>query len=489
MSKKFTKSQIEKIISEEISNILIKEVKGDQIIDLLQGLLGQNILNKAKAATKLKNLKKIEDLENLSPEEAGKLADDVSQFLLVNGKNLDEDKITKINKIKNVLELAARNGAPKGISKKIIPVAVGAAAAAGTGAYFAADGDAVSPGDARFKDTEFKDMLDKLDIDIEKFKNLPSKEKKKLVKTAKKLETPKERRTRIAHDTVKGKDKVESVKKIQKLLQKLGYDLGKFGLNKDGIDGDYGDTTVKAVKAFQESNGLIGDQADGIVGNNTWKILNSKEAKGPSPAVAAKSASKASKGEAAELLGKIPSLFGKGNEILNKIYKEKADKKGYMTIVRLYIKFRNKISQRLQSNARANDIDSLTRVIALNKALPRQGQVGVGPGKTGETDPHQISIKLLSRIGKVLNKGLVMLGNIHTDDPGSIAPAEAYKDFFTVVFNDPKLKPIFYGYASDSIEVPELPTPPPIDDPGDSEELEESKKYNLNFDKWSKLWE
>lgn len=54
----------------------------------------------------------------------------------------------------------------------------------------------------------------------------------------------------------------DDVKKLQELLNKLGY-----GLLADGI---YGSGTVKAVKAFQTNNGLT---ADGVAGPLTWTKL------------------------------------------------------------------------------------------------------------------------------------------------------------------------------------------------------------------------
>lgn len=56
-----------------------------------------------------------------------------------------------------------------------------------------------------------------------------------------------------------------SVRKLQILLNGLGYDCGK-------VDGDFGTKTEKAVKAFQKANGL---DDDGDVGKDTWsKLIN-----------------------------------------------------------------------------------------------------------------------------------------------------------------------------------------------------------------------
>lgn len=56
----------------------------------------------------------------------------------------------------------------------------------------------------------------------------------------------------------------DTVKEAQTLLKQKGYYTGK-------IDGDYGNLTVSAVKAFQKSNGLL---QDGIFGPVTCKKIN-----------------------------------------------------------------------------------------------------------------------------------------------------------------------------------------------------------------------
>lgn len=53
---------------------------------------------------------------------------------------------------------------------------------------------------------------------------------------------------------------------LQRVLQKLGYDIGK-----TGADGIFGKATESATKAFQKDKGL--EQIDGIVGVKTWTML------------------------------------------------------------------------------------------------------------------------------------------------------------------------------------------------------------------------
>ena len=46
----------------------------------------------------------------------------------------------------------------------------------------------------------------------------------------------------------------ELVKHLQKTLVTLGYDLGTYGPEKDGVDGAFGKLTETAVNDFQENN-------------------------------------------------------------------------------------------------------------------------------------------------------------------------------------------------------------------------------------------
>lgn len=59
--------------------------------------------------------------------------------------------------------------------------------------------------------------------------------------------------------------KGDSVKALQTILVGYGYSCGKYG-----IDGDFGEDTLSAVKMFQKDMGMTGD---GIVGPKTWAKL------------------------------------------------------------------------------------------------------------------------------------------------------------------------------------------------------------------------
>lgn len=56
-----------------------------------------------------------------------------------------------------------------------------------------------------------------------------------------------------------------AVEDVQKRLLKLGYDLGRAG-----VDGVFQGATLEAIKAFQRAHGLV---EDGVVGPKTWAAL------------------------------------------------------------------------------------------------------------------------------------------------------------------------------------------------------------------------
>ena len=79
----------------------------------------------------------------------------------------------------------------------------------------------------------------------------------------------------IKRELTKG-DTGDDVKKAQKALKDLGYDLGKFGENADGLDGKFGKVTKAAVEAFQAANNL---KVTGIVDDATLEALDKAHSK------------------------------------------------------------------------------------------------------------------------------------------------------------------------------------------------------------------
>lgn len=73
-----------------------------------------------------------------------------------------------------------------------------------------------------------------------------------------------------ANPTIRKGAKNNYVTILQQGLKKLGYDLGTYGDNRDGIDGDYGSKTVNAVRKFQTKANI---KVDGICGPKTWEAL------------------------------------------------------------------------------------------------------------------------------------------------------------------------------------------------------------------------
>ena len=72
---------------------------------------------------------------------------------------------------------------------------------------------------------------------------------------------PDDPEAKLGETLLKMGDENSAVLALQHLLKVLGYDLGAWGANRDGCDGEFGSDTKKAVKAFEEAHGL---QADGV---------------------------------------------------------------------------------------------------------------------------------------------------------------------------------------------------------------------------------
>lgn len=71
--------------------------------------------------------------------------------------------------------------------------------------------------------------------------------------------------------TIRKGQKGDVVRDIQRMLVTIGYYLGNTGKTKDGVDGDFGDTTEEAIINFQADYDLEG--IDGIVGEETSNKL------------------------------------------------------------------------------------------------------------------------------------------------------------------------------------------------------------------------
>lgn len=100
----------------------------------------------------------------------------------------------------------------------------------------------------------------------------------------------------VSYKTIRRGNYGELVKQLQTKLQALGYDLGICG-----IDGDFGQATEKAVKAFQKANGL---KVDGIVGPLTWEALNGAQAVPEKPKTYTVTVTGLSKAAAEEIVNK-----------------------------------------------------------------------------------------------------------------------------------------------------------------------------------------
>lgn len=75
---------------------------------------------------------------------------------------------------------------------------------------------------------------------------------------------------KLGDRTLQKGDKGEDVAALQSSLVLLGFDLGNYGENKDGVDGSFGTKTDTAVRSFQSSHGL---ENDGKYGSKTHAAM------------------------------------------------------------------------------------------------------------------------------------------------------------------------------------------------------------------------
>lgn len=99
---------------------------------------------------------------------------------------------------------------------------------------------------------------------------IASKEVEKKEETPKQETTKQETAVNVTLSVLKKGAKGAEVKTLQRILAGMGYDIGKTGVLKNGIDGDFGDKTTSAVKNFQKLHDLT---KDGVVDAKTWAKL------------------------------------------------------------------------------------------------------------------------------------------------------------------------------------------------------------------------
>jgi peptidoglycan hydrolase-like protein with peptidoglycan-binding domain len=102
--------------------------------------------------------------------------------------------------------------------------------------------------------------------------------------------------------TLHNGDKGNSVKDMQKLLNKYGYGLQ--------IDGDFGDKSEKALRDFQSKHGLI---VDGICGLNSWNKLKTAPVQKPKPAYPNVLIKEGSKGEYVKMVQRVVGVTPDGD--------------------------------------------------------------------------------------------------------------------------------------------------------------------------------
>lgn len=268
--------------------------------------------------------------------------------------------------------------------------------------------------------------------------------KKAIQKVKKAVLTHKQRRTRVAAKTIGGAPK-EAVKKFQDKLLALGYTLPKFG-----ADGDYGSETVGAVKQFQASNGL---KVDGFVGPNTWGAMTSEGAKGPGGVI-----DKAQEKSTSDDLG-IRDLMNDPKRaarvytyIQDQLRKESSSKKTFQVMPRIRKVQGGFVLKNTGYSANSTDFSAAAMGFLqalVNKKEDAAEVLGITPDK----------------LMLIIKQGLAVPDDQKDDDSGStIDPS---------VLTRGKQEP---GLFAKDVTGPLAPF-----------KLEE-KSYNMDFDKWSKLW-
>ena len=252
------------------------------------------------------------------------------------------------------------------------------------------------------------------------------------------------------------KDVKEAVKMIQVMLVNLGYSvkkgetdsgfspkkmlsvqLGAAAFKAPGVDGKVGEGTQGAVIRFQKANGL---KPDGLVGPNTYAKLVSITKGGDKKKDVIQEPSKAEKVQAIRSIDALMRQLLDGN--------------GWQRIINSYIEVQNILVTKLMNMMDASRVSD-----AFKQDLRRQVQKALPPIPEGtpeerlehaESTMHSIPVKITA---KTLN---------------SIDSSIVGKDIVEIILTvlERNIKEMEDG----------------------NKKLEESKKYDLDFSKWSKIF-
>ena len=431
MSIKFTQSEIKKIIQEEIQNVILEALDPSDVKNLL------NMVRKFSDSSR-KFSKPMIDLAqkiaaNLDDLSKFKNADDIDALIrnlqdMAAKPGIANNPRTKaqVDQLISRLERASLKVKQSAAFKTKAKVGAGVVGVGAGGTLMSMDPDDIAQGaDASQLQSLPPEDLASFPQDDEVNMSLPPEEES----PAAGGESAKARRTRIAHAAVKSPEgKKKSVGIIQFKLKQLGYDLGTFGPFGDGIDEDYGPITVKAVKAFQKKNGLT---ADGIVGRNTWAKLSADDA--------IRASIEKTKDRIANDDGSL-AVAKMGADALSKLEAMDANSE---TLRRVY----ERTSRSLERALRRQGVSGRGANTTLRRFLPI-----ITPDAYGN-DMQSVKDQKIMRLKRVLSKGINVAMGGKDISLGQEVVIDALEDALRR-----------------------------------EGALQESKSYDIKFNKWSKLW-
>tara|TARA_B100000989_G_scaffold298857_2_gene290518 strand:+ start:1122 stop:2942 length:1821 start_codon:yes stop_codon:yes gene_type:complete len=299
---------------------------------------------------------------------------------------------------------------------------------------------------------------------------------------------------------------VKDIKHLQRTLVALGYDLGDFGPDKNGVDGQYGDLTAGAILEIQKVS--PGITADGVWGKGTSEALAElaleKQNEEPIARWAMSvyyRAIKITEGGQVPQQGwdKPPqSKEDKDNEDIENLLDGLLEDKRYSLITGLYRTTRIRLAmaaykampdlgrtEELKAKMRRNSF----RLISFE--LPRRVSRGRRGGFTSRED---MGSKFIITRGMITDLKDVLKSGFRDPRTKKMVPLEKVREVFREVFARYTKEGENYNFNSD-LEQARLKGDArdvidPVNENSSSriELVNESKSYNINFQKWHKLW-